>query len=603
MIAEVYPVKRMPRRFGVFDYEVPEGMDIARGSFVYVPFRAAEMMGVVARVKEGGGRGIELKRVRAIVPNLSLGDEELGLLERLAFDLAQSVPALLHAALPRPVRESALRTRTTSGLSLTIPAREAPSITLLASHLGQRSEAFVSVPDLKRSAAVVATYAREHADEPIMVLLPNVRDVRLVAGRLAKFDPLVVTGEESDGDRFRAWSAWRKRGGMLVGTRTAALWTNPKTGAVFVLRSGHPNHKSEDRNPRLNARDAARLIAEEFHARLIRMDVAPSTDDMRSCASGSLLGGDWRPQTTVLDMTTERTGSPQPFLAQTTVRRIEDTLAARRRVICVYNRRGVSRRLQCGDCQYRFPCPKCNLGFVVYQHVVRCHHCGHTEPLPLFCPRCRGKKLTPKGFGNRTVAAALQTLYPEATVACIEKGTDAVAGDRSDILVVTRHYLENVYDPFDPPDVGLVVELDADLPLYEPTYRATEQTLIGIEEWRGVAFGCRADLLVQTEVPELFRLLLTEPRRMLEDDLKTREAYGQPPFRRKMSVDVRTDEPRERDIALRALAERIASVAPKTTSAPSETLELSVPPDEEQAVLRAFSTLDDRYIIDTRLLE
>ncbi|NBS41386.1 hypothetical protein EBS80_01890 [bacterium] len=603
MIAEVYPIKRMPRRFGVFDYEIPAGMELVRGQFVYIPFRTGEMMGVVARVKEGGGRGIELKQVRAIVPNLSLADAELGLLEALAFDLAQSVPALLHTALPRPVRESALRTRTTSGLSLTIPAREAPSVTLLTSHLGQRHEAFVSVPDLKRSAAIVATYAREHADEPVMVLLPNVRDVRLIAGRLTKFDPLVVTGEESDGDRFRAWSSWRKRGGMLVGTRTAALWTNPKTGAVFVLRANHPNHKQQDRNPRLNARDAARLIAEQFHARLIRMDVAPSTDDVRTCAAGSLLGADWKPQTTVLDMTTERIGSPHSFLAQTTMRRIEDTLAARRRVICAYNRKGVSRRLQCGDCQYRFPCPKCDLGFVVYQHVVRCHHCGHTEPTPLSCPRCRGKKLTPKGFGNRTVAAALQALYPEATVSCIEKGSEMVAGDRSDILVVTRHYLENVYDAFDPPDVGLVIDLDADLSLYEPTYRATEQSLLGIEEWRGIAYGCRADLLVQTEVPELFRQLLTDPRRMLEDDLKTREAYGQPPFRRKMSVDIRTDEPRERDIALRTLSERVASVAPKTSAVQSDALELSVPPEEEQTVLRAFSTLDDRYIIDTRLLE
>lgn len=603
MIAEIYPIKRMPRRFGVFDYEIPEGMELARGQFVRIPFRAGEMTGVVARVKEGGGRGIELKRVRSVLADLSLSDQELGLLETFAADLAQSVPALLHAAIPRPIRGSALRTRLTSGLALTIPAREAPFVSRITAHLNERHEAFVSVPDLKRSAAVVATYAREHADEPVMVLLPNVRDVRLIAGRLTKFDPLVVTGEESDGDRYRAWSAWRRRGGMLIGTRTAALWTNPATGAVFVLRSGHPNHKQQDRNPRLHARDAARLVADRFHARLIRLDVAPSTDDVRACAAGSLLGADWIPQTTVLDMTTERIGSPHPFLAQTTVRRIEDTLAARRRVICAYNRKGVSRRLQCADCQYRFPCPKCNLGFVVYQHVVRCHHCGHTEPMPLSCPNCRGKRLSPKGFGNRTVAAALQALYPEATVACIEKGSESDADAHSDILVVTRHYLENVYDPFDPPDVGLVVDLDADLPLYEPTYRATEQTLLGIEEWRGIAYGCRADLLVQTEVPDLFRQLLLEPRRMLEEDVRSREAYGQPPFRRKMSVDIRTDEPREREIALRTLSERVAAVAPNTACVQSDTLELSVPPEEEQAVLRAFSSLDDRFVIDTRLLE
>ncbi len=239
----------------------------------------------------------------------------------------------------------------------------------------------------------------------------------------------------------------------------------------------------------------------------------------------------------------------------------------------------------------------------MYQHVVRCHHCGHTEPTPLSCPQCRGTRLTPKGFGNRSVAAALQTLFPEATVACIEKGSESVSSDRSDILVVTRHYLENIYDPFDVPNVGLVVELDADLALYEPTYRAVEQTLLDIEEWRGVAFGCRADLLVQTEVPELFRQLLTDPRRALEEELKTREAYGQPPFRRKISVDMRAKETREREIAMRTLADRLRALAPDTNVALGETLELCVPSHEETLILRAFSTLDDRFIVDTRLLE
>ncbi len=604
MIAEIYPVKRMPRKFGVFDYEVPDSMALTRGMGVRIPFRGFELGGVVARIKDGGSRGITLKSVTAIIPGQIFSEEELQCYEQMARDTAQSVSSILFAALPRFVKKKSSESAARRALPLTIPAREAPSITLVASLLTQRREAFITVPDLRRACAILGIYLRDHPEEPVMVLFPNVRDVRIVADRLAGHQPLVVTGEESSSERFHAWTKWRGREPrLLLGTRVTALWTHVQLGAIFVMRSSHPNHKQNDHNPRFDVREISRLLSKMLHTRLLFLDVCPRVDDLITFNAINLIGSEARPRTTVVDMTVERHRGPHPCIGHTTHVRMTEILEEGRRVICVYNKKGVASRLQCEDCGHRFPCTQCRGVYAVYEQTVRCHRCGRVEPLPITCPECRGTKLKAKGFGNRIITTIIQRLFPNKSVSCIEKGSELVQADASDVLVVTRHYLENIFDPFIPPNVGLVVDLDADLALYDPSYRAVENALHDAEEWRGVAHACKADVLFQTDVCELFRTGLSDIRSALERDAETRRAYLSPPFRRRMSIDVRVDEPHERAHDLDRVLNHLRTEFPNVTVYEAKKLILSVPPDEETRLLTFFSTLEDHYIIDTQAIE
>jgi|GEM_PF-749015 len=630
----------MPRRFDVFDYEIPTGMNLARGSGVRIPFRFGEMRGIVARVTDGAGRGKTIKPVSAILPDLSMTDDELSCFEDVAFDTAQSVSAVLHATIPIPGKRDVSSARRSlsvppphreegSGVvvsPLTISAREAPQISQIVAELSERSEAFVAIPDLKRAAVLIATYRRDHPTEPVLVLAPNVRDARLIASRLSYVSPphreegsgvVVVTGEESPAERFRRWKLWRgRRTGLLVGSRVAALWTHPTLGAVFLVRSGHPNHKQDDRNPRFDARFVGQVLHGRLSAKRFHLDVMPSTEDLVGFGAANLLGPTARPETIIADMTIERAGSPHPCLGNSLVIEIAQTLAENRRVICAYNLKGVSRRLQCADCGHRFPCENCGGVLAPYVTTVQCHRCGRTEPLPASCPACHKNKLTPKGFGNRAVAAALQSAFPEATVACLDRDTDVDGAKDADILVVTRHYVENVFDPFHPPDVGLVAELDGDRSLFEPSYRALEKSLLNAEEWRGIAHACRAKFLIQTEMPDLFRNALSQPEKALLDDLAIRKSYAQPPYVRAMTVEFKPDEPGEQAQGIAKAIEAIRAVSTSTeiSKLPSPSkgegqgevyarIRLAVPPSDELAVLQAFSPFDDSYIIDTRPLE
>lgn len=101
-IAAIYPLKRLPRRFGFFDYKIPEGMSLQRGNLVVIPFRRELIFGIVAEIKNKPERGIVLKSVTKFCKDFTLKEKELSFFEYLAIDLVQSVASVLYVSIPTP---------------------------------------------------------------------------------------------------------------------------------------------------------------------------------------------------------------------------------------------------------------------------------------------------------------------------------------------------------------------------------------------------------------------------------------------------------------------------------------------------------------------
>ena len=76
----------------------------------------------------------------------------------------------------------------------------------------------------------------------------------------------------------------------------------------------------------------------------------------------------------------------------------------------------------------------------------------------------------------------------------------------TDILVVTTFYYEAHADPFRKNDIGLVLHLTADAPLYGGFWsRRNRGTLRDVWQWAWLAFGARAPFVVETRSEELLR--------------------------------------------------------------------------------------------------
>jgi primosomal protein N' len=390
MIAEVYPLLRLPRGKKHFDYLAPDGMMLKRGSFVRVPYRQQILWGIVRQVKDKPPRGITLRSIQSVHPSAALREEELSFFEWLARDLAQSVSSVLYAALPRPPSREGIHVRPAfSWLPLTLPRAEAEHVARIVRTLTARGKAFVQTPDIRRAAAVVLGYLQMHPEQKLLILAPTVRDVELIRSRLTGVEPLVITGKERNNERFATWQTFRAQAnGVLLGTRTALLAIDASVTSIFVLRAGDAGHKAADRNPRYDARRLVWQHHERFASNLFCLDVAPQSDTVHRFDELERVSWGVYPDAHTVSAAQEKTASAMQSVGYTAVQAIATCLAQNKRAVCVYNRKGAG-ELRCADCLHRFACPDCRSPLGAFSHTMECARCRHKEPLVLRCPDCR----------------------------------------------------------------------------------------------------------------------------------------------------------------------------------------------------------------------
>jgi len=519
----------------------------------------------------------------------------------------QSVPSILASAIPTPPKRTIELPQATEK-SLSIPASETVLLGKRLDALRGHRHAFIQATHAPQMAAIVVAYAHSHAEERIAVLAPTVRDAQAIHQYLASLGSVVLTGEETDGQRHEAWQMIRsKRARIFIGTRLASLLLPLDLDTVFVLRSGHDSLKQEDQNPRYDAREQVLRWQASSAARVYFLDLFPRADDLVRFSPAHLVFHSAPVEATFVDLRRERAMSPHPRISYTAANAIEQCLSVGRRVLCLYNRTGRARALRCADCGHEFPCARCGGRYAVQDMTVRCHHCQLIEPIPLSCPTCGGTNLSELGFGVDAIRDALQTLHPNTEVGVAESSkVDAL---NAPILVCTSHYAESIAEPFGRDrQIGLVLVADADLPLYQPSFRSLERAVLEVATAVGYASACRAACIIQSFVPDLLRNALTDPETFLEDELKLRQEYGFPPYARRMRLVSRADDGRRGTIELESVAADLKAIpgvrASLTRSAPERPamLQLTVPGGAIEAVLARLRELPDHVIIDTNAI-
>ncbi len=605
MIAEIYPLTRMPRRFGVFDYEIPEGMEVTPGMWVRIPFRSQKpILGIVARIKDIPPRGIVLKSILEVVEMHKLSNADLSWYEVLAHDTAQSISSVLYTSLPSVSKRSPTTPETPPPHRvLTFPPQDQAILENQVSALRIRGEAWIESPDLFRMTCVVAGYRREHADRTILVLCPNVSDAKRAWLMCGMPDALLVTGDETPRARRNTWSAWRtQRAPILFGTRVAALWHRQDIAAVFVLRSGHANHKQADRNPRFDARTLA-LSLRPGGTNAYFLDSSLRSDDLMRFSPTNRIAFDRCTSIRVVDRASERAAAPHPAISYSAADLIAQTLDEGKHIICAYNKKGSALRLRCHACRAAVRCDTCQTPVGVRSGAGYCGPCRTTRPIPTICSACGAKEIRNEGYGNESIVRTLQALFPDTSVALYDKEHTDPSVLTNQIIVTTRAWLENVFNPFQPEsNVGVVIELDADAPLYDSSFRSTESAVRNVLEWRGVAQALHATFSIQTDTPALFYRIAENPTAVLAEDLETRRAYGYPPFRRIIAVRYISDEPRDIASAYASLGHSVREVISEAKiQTNNAALFISIPTEKIEKLLVVLHALDDHYVIDTNL--
>ena len=365
-------------------------------------------------------------------------------------------------------------------------------------------------------------------------------------------DIAVLHSGLSDGERADAWRLLRRgERRVAVGARSAIFAPVARLGLIVVDEEHEASYKNGE-TPRYHTGAVAAVRARLEGARLVLGSATPSLETMvRTERKLALLRLPQRiaarplPPVEIIDIRSalrvEGTGPVAWSVALDTA--IVSTLARREQALLLLNRRGYAAFLQCPDCGEVWQCRRCSISLTVHQSppALRCHYCGHEEPLPFTCRVCANPVQQMRGVGTQQLERVLIERYPDARIARMDLDTTStkwshqrilasVENGEIDLLIGTQMIAKGL----DFPNVTLVGVVDADTGLYLPDFRSAERTFQLLAQVAGRAGrgpkGGR--VLVQTRHPmhhALVRAAQHDAEGFLEEERRLRELPPYPP--------------------------------------------------------------------------
>ena len=390
--------------------------------------------------------------------------------------------------------------------------------------------------------------------ESAMLLVPEIALTPQLLGIMAAHfgeTVAVLHSSLSAGERYDQWK--RVRSGdakLVVGTRSAVFAPATDLGLIILDEEQEHSYKSEN-SPRYDAREVALWRGSKEKTLVLLGSATPAVETMYRAKTGIYklytlnhrFGGRKLPDVTIVDMHEELKQGNDLSFSHELQDAILDAHQMDKQTIILLNRRGNSRALVCVDCRETPECPRCAVRLTYHSanNRLMCHYCGFSQPVPQRCPQCDGPLKT-IGIGTQKVQQELQELYPELesdrmdadTVSATnthEKILERFQSNRTPVLIGTQMVAKGL----NLPDVTLVGVMDAELSLYNSSFRAAETTFNMLTQvvgraGRGDAPG-RA--IIQTVIPDhqVIRLAAAQDYDGFYDlEVKLRQVQNDPPF-------------------------------------------------------------------------
>lgn len=306
---------------------------------------------------------------------------------------------------------------------------------------------------------------------------------------------------------------------IVVGPRSVLFLPLSDIGLI-VLDESHEQAYKQESAPWYHASRVAGVLGAEHKARVLLGSATPPLGDYELARSkqrpiirlsGSAIDSDHKTSIELVDMRGNENRSKGNFSRQL-MGAIKASLDASEQSLIFINRRGTARLVLCQQCGWQSTCPRCDIALTYHgdEFQMRCHTCGHQEPVPLACPSCNFAEIVMKSVGTKAVVDQLQRAFPEARIARFDTDNltgerfheryDEVIGDKVDIIVGTQLIAKGL----DLPRLTTLGILNADTSLSIPDFSAGERTYQLIHQLVGrVGRGHRpGTAIIQTYNPD-----------------------------------------------------------------------------------------------------
>lgn len=421
-----------------------------------------------------------------------------------------------------------------------------------------------------------------------LLLVPEISLTPLMVKRVrARFGQQVAVLHSglSDGEKFDEWRRIiRNEVKVVVGARSAVFAPLQNLGIIIIDEEHSETYKQTDA-PRYHARDVAIYRAKNANCPVVLGSATPSLESRSRVERGRYdfvqikrrANQKDLPEIKIVDMREHLGDGFNENFSAPMVEEIQKRLLKKEQVVLMLNRRGFSSFVMCRSCGFVLKCPNCDVSLTMHMdtHSMRCHYCGHEEPIPKSCRNCGSTKIRFFGTGTEKVEQQLAEIIPEARVIRMDVDTTRRKGAHerllakfgnhdADILLGTQMIAKGL----DFPDVTLVGVLNADTALELPDLRASERTFQLLTQVAGRAG--RADkkgkVLIQTFNPDHYAIKLAQKQDY--EDFFRKEMYLRhlgkyPPYYFTALISISDRDEKE---ALKSAYEMLNIIQPKVSS-------------------------------------
>jgi len=398
----------------------------------------------------------------------------------------------------------------------------------------------------------------------VLVLVPEISLISQTERRFrARFGDRVAILHSglSAGERYDQWvRIVRDEVSIVIGARSAIFAPLTNIG-IIIVDEEHDTSYKQDSRLRYSARDLAVVRAKQQNAVALLGSATPSiqsyynvkTDKFKGITLTKRVENRSLPKVTVVDLRKSRdVRGSRRFITPELYNAMETTLGRGEQALLFLNRRGFASNPVCSACGEAIRCKNCDISLTLHQkaNAYKCHYCGFTRASASNCISCGSSKIMLLGLGTEKVEATVKMLFPQASVARMDRDTTRRKGSMIKILKGLRNRTidvlvgtQMVAKGHDFPNITLVGIICADLSLNFPDFRAGERTFQLLAQVAGRAGrgAVPGRVLLQTYNPDHFSILSAT-----EQDLKPfykteigfRKGLNYPPFSRVVQIKI-----------------------------------------------------------------
>lgn len=569
-----------------YTYLVPEGMELAPGDKVSVPFGRQEKTAYVLSLSEETDYDAgKIREIRSKVEGaVSVKEQLLALAVWMSEEYGTTLNQCLKTVLPvkRTVRKNRrrvdplLRYHGIEEIPKLNPEQEAALSELregyrrcFSEEREERKEGedppsyllFGVTGSGKTEVYLRILEEVIQSGRQAILLIPEIsltyQTVLRVSGRF-QGRTAILHSRMSLGERYEQYlRCERGEVDILIGPRSAVFAPFSGLGLIIMDEEQEGAYKSETA-PCYETREVAEKRAELSGCPILYGSATPSLTIYRAALSGSprllrlkkrAVPGSCLPKTEIVDLRRELSEGNRSVFSRRLRELMEEKLSLGEQIMLFMNRRGYSSFVSCRSCGEAIRCPHCDVSLTLHRDGrLRCHYCGYELPLMKSCPSCGSPYLAPFGTGTEKLESLCQKEFPGARLLRMDRDTTGRKGGYEEILERFRNReadiligTQMIVKGHDFPGVTLVGVIAADLSLFSPDFRSQEKTFQLLTQAAGRAGRGEnpGTVVIQSYQPEHYAIVLSmrqDYELFYEKELAFREMMGYPPCSRLLTI-------------------------------------------------------------------